>query len=246
MGVNKIDTGPAVSLVIPFYNEGSAISGVVAGLIAEFERERIPCELVLVNNGSEDDTGEIVEGLGKGNKSIRGVHVAANKGYGWGIICGLKETTAPVVGFTCGDGQIAPRDVIRVYRLLIEQNLDLCKVNRVVRQDGLKRLLMSKCYNLLFHLLFSVKSRDVNGAPKLMRRECYRQLELSSRDWFIDAEIMIKASRNSYRTGQVDVIFLPRDGGGSNVGLTTSLEFLRNMLRQRFRGSVRWVKSTLK
>jgi len=236
---------PAVSLVIPFYNEGSAISGVVTGLIAEFEREGIPCELVLVNNGSIDNTGDIVEGLAQSNKSIRRVHVAVNEGYGWGIICGLRETTAPVVGFTCGDGQIAPRDVIRVYRCLIEQDLDLCKVNRVVRQDGLKRLLMSKCYNLLFHFLFSVKSRDVNGAPKLMRRERYRQLNLNSRDWFIDAEIMIKASRNGYRMGQVDVNFLPRGGGGSNVGLATSLEFLHNMLRQRFGGSMGRGKKTL-
>lgn len=134
----------------------------------------------------------------------------------------------------CGDGQIAPRDVLRVYRQFVEDDLDLCKVVRVERHDGFQRRLMSRCYNFLFRLLFPVGSRDINGTPKLMRRQCYQQLNLVSKDWFIDAEIMIKASKNAYRIGHVDVSFMPRTGGGSNVRLTTSLEFIRNMLRHRF------------
>jgi len=87
---------------------------------------------------------------------------------------------------------------------------------------------------LFFRFLFPVKSRDINGTPKLMRRECYRQLDLVSKDWFIDAEIMIKSTEKSYRVGEVEVSFMPRASGDSNVHLTTSFEFVRNMLRRRF------------
>jgi len=224
----------AVSLVLPLYNEGRSIWDVVPRLVAEFEREGIACEIVLVNNGSNDDTGNFLEEMKKQYESVRVVHVPVNEGYGWGIICGLRETRAPVVGFMCGDGQIAPRDVTRVYRQLVEKKLDLCKVVRVERHDGWKRLLLTKCYNLFFRFLFPVKSRDINGTPKLMRRECYRQLDLVSKDWFIDAEIMIKSTEKSYRVGEVEVSFMPRASGDSNVHLTTSFEFVRNMLRRRF------------
>ena len=231
---NKSSKRPAFSLVLPLYNEGRAICDVIPGLVAEFEHEGIPCELVLVNNGSNDDTPDILEEVQRQYQSVRVVHVPINEGYGWGIICGLRKARAPVVGFMCGDGQIAPRDVTRVYRQLVEKKLDLCKVVRVERHDGWKRLLLTKCYNLFFRFLFPVKSRDINGTPKLMRRECYRQLDLVSKDWFIDAEIMIKSTEKSYRVGEVEVSFMPRASGDSNVHLTTSFEFVRNMLRRRF------------
>jgi glycosyltransferase involved in cell wall biosynthesis len=227
--------GPAFSLVLPFYNEEASAEETVSGLIGELARSGVVCELILVDNGSRDGTPSILKRLAEENPCAKVVTVAVNEGYGWGIICGLKQATAPNVGFMCGDGQIAPADVARVYRRLAEEGLDLCKVVRVVRHDGFKRRLISKLYNAIFPWFFPARSRDINGTPKLMRRRCYEEIAPGSRDWFIDAEIMIKAAEKAYTIGEVEVEFHPRPGGQSNVRFSTAVEFVRNMIRYRWK-----------
>lgn len=230
------EQGVELSLVIPLYNEEDGLRKMALDMLAEFRRSAVRCELVLVNNGSRDGTGDILKQLAQEFREIRVVHVPVNLGYGWGIICGLRAATGPILGFMCGDGQIMPEDVVRVHRQLVEHNLDLCKVVRVVRTDGLQRKVMSLVYNILFRGLFGLRSQDINGTPKLMRHGCYEALSLMSKDWFIDAEAMIKASRRGYRIGEVPVEFHPRENGHSHVKLTTALEFLKNMVRYRISG----------
>jgi glycosyltransferase involved in cell wall biosynthesis len=233
---NTPDHSPALTLVLPFFNEEASARETISALIAELGQSERTFELVLVDNGSRDATGAILKSFADQHPWVRVATVEVNQGYGWGVICGLQQTTSPYVGFMCGDGQIAPADVVRVYRRLVREDLDLCKVVRVARHDGWKRKTMSRIYNFLFSVLFPTSSRDINGTPKLMRRRCYEELGLRSKDWFIDAEIMIKAAEMKYRIGEVDAEFRPRAGGESKVRLTTAIEFLWNMIRYRVRG----------
>lgn len=225
---------PTMSLVLPLYNEAAGLVAIVAGLTEALERERIPYQLVLVDNGSTDGSAGMLAALAGANPSLHVTTVAVNEGYGWGIICGLKEATGGIVGFMCADGQIEPADLIKVYRRQCEGGCDLAKVVRVSREDGPQRQLMSWVYNTSFRLLFQLNERDINGTPKLLPRERLAQLQLTSKDWFIDAELMISAVRCGFRIGEVPVNFLARGHGASNVRLTTSLQFVWNMLRYRF------------
>lgn len=224
---------PTLSLAIPLYNEEETVRLLVSNLSAEFDKAGLVCELVLVNNGSRDRTPVILEELSHEFPHVRVVTVGVNQGYGWGILCGLKETSAPIVGYMCGDGQILPADVVRVYLCLTSNPLDIAKVNRVARHDGLQRKIMSQVYNTLFELMFHVGIRDINGTPKLMFRKCYEAMRLQSKDWFIDAEVLLKARQLKYRIGEVDIEFKPRVGGESTVRWTITLEFIKNMIRYR-------------
>ncbi|MBI3490308.1 MAG: glycosyltransferase family 2 protein [Acidobacteria bacterium] len=227
-------TAATMSLVLPLYNEAEGIAAIVANLTNALEREAIPYQLVLVNNGSTDGSATILAEIASQNPAVHVTTVPVNQGYGWGIICGLKEATGEIVGFMCADGQIAPADVIHVYRRLVDGDVDLSKVVRVTREDGFTRRVMSVVYNRLFRVLFAFKAADINGTPKLMWRARFAELELSSKDWFIDAELMIRAVERGFRIAEVAVNFAARNHGASNVRLTTSLEFLRNMFRYRF------------
>jgi glycosyltransferase involved in cell wall biosynthesis len=224
-----------MSLVLPLFNEAEGVERIIAALTEVLDQERIPYQLVLVNNGSTDETGLILAELAHGNSAVHVTTVPVNEGYGWGILCGLREATGDIVGFMCADGQVAPRDIAAVYRSLIGGNADLSKVVRVSRQDGFKRYVMSVVYNGLFRFVFGIKARDINGTPKLMWRTRFAELELTSKDWFIDAELMIGVTRLGFQVSEVEVDFLPRNHGDSNVRLSTSLEFLRNMLLHWFR-----------
>ena len=100
---------------------------------------------------------------------------------------------------------------------------------------------LSSTYNFLFLVAFNVKTMDVNGSPKILRRECLTKIGPVSKDWFIDAEIMIKAKHLKLKVGEVAVEFLHREQGRSHVEFTTILEFAKNMFNYKLgRGITEW------
>lgn len=127
--------------------------------------------------------------------------------------------------------------MVKIYDKLQEDGLDLCKARRVKRKDGLRRLVLTRIYNYFFFpLLFKTESRDVNGCPKLFKKQALLKLNIQSTDWFIDPEIMIKSHRAGLKVGEVPVVFHPRERGVSKVRLSTAVEFIINLLRYRITG----------
>ena len=227
-----IDQGrPELSLVVPLYNEKANVPRVPTEIALALEEAGICYELVLVNNGSQDDTGDRLAALAALNPRIQVVTVPVNQGYGWGVLCGLAQARGAYLGFMGGDGQIRAEVIPAVFELARSGKVELAKVRRVRRGDGPLRALVSTVCNQLFPLLFPVGTRDINGTPKIARAEVLRSLDLRSKDWFIDAEIMIRLGQLGWRNGEIDTDFLPREGGSSNVRLSTLLEFLLNMAR---------------
>ncbi|CCO09360.1 glycosyltransferase family 2 protein [Desulforamulus hydrothermalis] len=228
-----------LSLVLPMYNEAANAAAVVNELIAALEKEKICFELILVDNGSRDGTGLILAKLAQGNPAVKVVRVPRNLGYGWGIINGLRWAAGEYLGFMGGDGQVDPADVPRVFKHLLAGNFQLCKVKRQKRQDGLLRKLVSHIFNKLFVYTFKVNVGDINGSPKIMTRWCYENLNLCSKDWFLDAEVVLKASYLNLSVGEIPIVFRRRQGGRSSVRPRTVWEFLRNMTIYRIRGVLR-------
>ena len=237
-----------LSLVIPFYNEDESIERVVSELANSFEKASIDYELILVNNGSVDKTPQMLEGLTKEKPNkIKVIHVPVNQGYGWGIINGLDNASGEYVGFMCGDGQIKPEDVIVVYYQIKQGNCDLAKVRRVSREDGLWRKLISLVYNRIFRVMFRVTSLDINITPKIFHKDWLERFQLTAKDWFIDAEIMIKAKYLNLEVREVPVEFLRREKGRSHVKFAAILEFAKNMFNYKLgRGIKKWKQNALK
>jgi dolichol-phosphate mannosyltransferase len=229
---------PKLSLVIPLYDEEAGARDVAVELHRALDAAAIDYELVLVDNGSRDRTGAIIDELSMVNPRIRKVRVEVNRGFGYGILQGLAAARGAWVGYLGGDGQIAPADVVRVVERAFQPDCDLAKVDRVERQDGAMRKIQSLVYNGLFRALYFVRYRDINGSPKVMRRDVYEAIAPESHDWFIDAEVMIGCRRCRFRVADVRVTFRPREKGSSHVRVSTALEFVVNMLAHRFRGGI--------
>src|SRR5262245_1902579 len=227
---------PELSLTLPLYNEAGNVERVVRSLVKVLDKKGVDFELVLVNNGSSDGTGDVLASLQAEDRRLKLVSLPTNAGYGGGILAGLSRCTGRYVGYAWGDDQIEADDVFRVFDLLRSDGLDLCKTNRTDREDGLERRIVSRIYNDLFGLLFSVRSSDVNGCPKIFRTEALAAIQPTSRDWFLDAEIMIKAHRRGLSAAEVPVTYRRRRWGRSHVRVSTLLEFLWNMLRYRLTG----------
>ena len=111
-----------LSLVIPFYNEEENIEKVVNQMINKLKEEKIDYELVIVDNGSWDNTTKMSKELEKKYEPIKVVRVEKNEGYGWGIISGLKICRGEYIGWMGGDDQNSPDDVSRVFKRLKQEN----------------------------------------------------------------------------------------------------------------------------
>lgn len=227
--------GYELSMVIPCYNEEKNVKNVSLELVDELERNNINYELILVDNGSRDNTQGVIRELKKKNPRIKMVVVEKNQGYGWGITRGLEKARGRYVGILDGDNQISPRDVLNIFNKMRAERLDICKARRIVREDGLKRRMASLGYDMLLSLLFFRWIRDINSKPKLMKRECYRSLDIASKDWFIDTEIMVKSYGKKYKIGEFPVCFRKRRRGESNVNFNTIGEFLKNAVKFKFK-----------
>lgn len=224
---------PEVSIVLPFYNEEGNVKKVLQDLSSEFRKAKFDYEIIAVNNGSWDKTPAIISDVAKKNKRVKRVDVQKNQGYGFGIITGLKRARGKYIGYGWGDGQVLASDFVRVFKELKSKNVDICKVKRINREEGIFRIIESKVYNTLLRILFFINLKDVNGCPKIMRREVYESLKLQSKDWFLDPELIIKARRKGYKILEIPIIFKKREKGKSKVDLKTPFEFSKNILKYR-------------
>ncbi|MFN0006570.1 MAG: glycosyltransferase family 2 protein [Planctomycetota bacterium] len=229
---------PELSLVMPCYDEEELVERTCADLLAAFTAAGRRLELVAVDNGSRDRTGEILAALARRDERLVVARVEVNQGYGNGVLAGLALARAPWVGFVCADGQVAAEDVARLFALADpEDGPRLLKVRRRFRRDGLRRKVVSVLYNGLMTVLFpGIGSIDVNGNPKILPREALERMQLVSKDWFLDAEILLKARSLLLPVVEVDVAGHAREGGRSNVRAATCLEFARHLFAYRFLG----------
>lgn len=223
---------------MPCYNEETVIGYTIPRLVNAFRTAGYLLELIAVDNGSTDRTGQIIQELQKGFPEVKHFRVDVNDGYGYGVLCGIPLCTAPWAGIIPADGQVDAEDVVRLYEaVVISDGNVLGKVRRRFRMDGLRRKVVSVIYNLFFRLLWPrMQSIDINGSPKILPRQAILAMELKSRDWLLDPEIMIKAHRMGMRILEFNVFARMRGSGVSHVRMGTVWTFFWFLLKFRFSG----------
>ncbi len=194
-------------------------------------------EIILVGNYFEntgDKTKEIVEGIASTDPKIVTVCRPKEGMMGWDMRSGLEVAKGQVICVIDGDGQFPIDSIKEGYHLLNQGKYDLVKSYRAKREDGFYRKTTSFVFNLLFNILFpGLKSKDINSKPKFFTKKAYDQLNLSSDDWFIDAEIMIRARKLQLKIKDFPVIFSKLEDRRSFVKFGAVLEFILNLIKYK-------------
>jgi glycosyltransferase involved in cell wall biosynthesis len=226
---------PLASIVVTLYNEAENVEPMTRNLVSTFRNvcNSEPFELVLVLNGSQDQTPEKARELAAEFPEVILVSLKTNQGYGGGVRAGLAAASGELIGYTDADEQIYAEETAKVYSAALAGNYDLVKAVRTVRQDGWKRFVVTTIYNLLFRFMFGITRKDINAKPKVFKRHVLERLKLTSSDWFIDAKVMIQAKQLKLSVAEVPIFFRARARGNSNVRLSTIMEFLVNMWKYR-------------
>jgi polyisoprenyl-phosphate glycosyltransferase len=222
-----------LTVVIPFYNEEQNIPRILSGMEKVLDSAGIDYELIAVDNGSGDRTSKLIDAYSSRNRRIRKARVETNLGYGHGVLTGLGQARGKFIGWMDGDGQVSPERMVALYRLAKSHGRGIFKARRSKRQDGFQRRSLSHLYNLMSMLILGVKSSDINAKPKLFLKEDFERMNLRSKDWFLDTELLIKAGRLGLSMHEIEVDSVRRKQGKSNVSYKTACEFLVNLVKAK-------------
>jgi glycosyltransferase involved in cell wall biosynthesis len=232
---------PDISVVILCYRAEDFAPIFVSQVKRVLEEKGLAFELVLVANyhadaDPPDRTPGIVRELARHDHTITVVAKEKQGMMGWDMRSGLAAARGRTIAVIDGDGQMPPGDVVAVYDALRAGGFDMVKTYRTERQDGLLRLIVSRVFNTFLTLLFpQVRVLDANSKPKIFTREALEKLTLKSNNWFLDAEIVIQASRLNFRIGEVPTVFLSNSRRPSFIRVRAILRFAADLVAYRIK-----------
>lgn len=211
-----------LSVFLPAYNEEASIEKTVKNVTDSLKKNLPVWELIVVDDGSKDKTGEIVDRLADKDKRISAIHHHPNRGYGAALKSGLYACQYPWIAFIDSDGQFDFSEITRFLDTQEKTNADLVIGYYLRRQVSLLRKLNTFAWQVLVRLLFGLSVRDIDCGFKLISKEVIDKIEplQSERGAFISSEFLIKAKKKGFKIIEIGVSHYPRERGegtGANL-----------------------------
>ena len=224
----------SLSVVLPAYNEEANVESAVEGVSSVAQQLGMDYEIILVNDGSADRTGEIARELMQRIPNFRLVEHYPNRGYGGALRAGFAAAMGDLIAFVPADNQFDFREISRLLERLDEA--DIVSGYRAERQDTFIRKLNGFGWNTLVRLLFGYLCRDIDCGFKLFRREVLERVTIVSDGAMIDTEFLAGARARGFRIAEVPVTHLPRVAGeATGANLKVIAKAFRDLVRFRQR-----------
>ncbi len=217
----------SISACAPAFNEGGNVERVVRAFDETLAGAGVDHEIIIVDDGSSDETPRVLERLGGEVASLRVVAHRENEGYGKSLRDAFAAATRDYVFYTDADNQFNLGEMLAFLPLLDGGNAVVGY--RLGRAEGALRRFVSWGYNKLVRVLFGLKVRDVDCSFKFLPRRELQALALHSDKFFIDTELMVKLTRAGVPVLERGVRHLPREHGRSTVSPTHVFTTLREI-----------------
>jgi glycosyltransferase involved in cell wall biosynthesis len=202
-----------LSVVLPAFNEEANVERVVRDCVTYLDGKNLDYELLVVNDGSRDRTGEILDGLTSTIPRLRPQHHPQNRGYGAALRTGFDAAAKRFVFYMDGDGQFDIRNLDAVLPLATDDD-HIVTGFRIERSDPFIRRLNAKLFGgFLVRILLGVRVRDLNCAFKLIPKKVLNTIKLESTGALINAELYGRAIRHGFGIKEVGVHHYPRQAG---------------------------------
>src|SRR5215813_12490142 len=222
----------SLSVVLPAFNEEANIRAVVEDAYQNIPKFTPVFEIIVVNDGSKDRTGEICDRLAAEFPEVRVVHHIRNRGYGAALKSGIERARNDLIFFTDADGQF---DLKEVAALLEKTDAyDIVAGYRAQRQDPPHRLLFAWGWNILVRIVLGVRIRDIDCAFKVFNRRVFDRVQINSVGAMVNTEIFAQVSRFGMTVKEVRVSHFPRRHGkptGGNIAVI--MKAFRELIKMR-------------
>ena len=220
-----------LSIIIPCYNEAKNIPL----LLQRFQNivQNTSTEIILVNNGSKDNTEELLSQLQPSYPFLRVVKVPVNQGYGFGILSGLKEARGNFLGWTHADLQTDPNDLFMALKLIKGNNgpPDFYIKGRRCNRP-LQDIFFTYGMTLLEKIYLGEWMWDINAQPNIFHQSFFRTWQNPPHDFSLDLYAFYMAKKQNLHIIRFNVKFPPRIHGQSswNTGIQSKLKFIKRTL----------------
>jgi glycosyltransferase involved in cell wall biosynthesis len=217
------------SLIIPCYNESKNIPLLLDRCSKVAVKDKI--EVILVDNGSTDDTKEILAKIIINYPGCRTVRVDNNQGYGHGILAGLASANGKILGWTHADMQTDPADVITGLDYFDKHGLNIfCKGKRKGRP--LADVFFTFCMSIFESLFMRKLLWDINAQPTMFSKDFFDTWDSPPEDFSLDLYAYFMAKENNLRTYRFPVKFGDRAFGVShwNISWKSKYNFIKRTI----------------
>jgi len=200
-----------LSIIVPAYNEARKLPETIKEAVDTLESRHLEYEVIIVDDGSEDDTLEKALAVAEKYPTVRAFGYKENRGKGYAIKYGFQFVRGDPVLFLDADLELPPSQILRFLEYMSADNTDILigsKRHPLSKVDvTFSRRFLSKGYNLLVKLLFNLDVTDVLVGLKLFRRKVLEQVlpELSVQRYAFDVELLANAHRKGYSIAEAPV-----------------------------------------
>jgi len=214
---------PALSVFFPAYNDAPSLPGLIRKTFDVLKQHVDDYEVIVVNDGSQDNTGEVLEQLRvEFAPHMRVVTHPQNRGYGGALRTGFASATREFVFYTDGDSQYDVGELPRLLEL-VTPNTGFINGYKLERHDPAHRIWIGNIYNLCARLMFRIRIRDIDCDYRLIRRSLLESLHLTCTSGTICVELVRKLELSGCEVKEVGVHHYPRLYGRSQFFRLRSL-----------------------
>jgi len=214
---------PSLSVFFPAYNDAPSLPPLIRKTFAVLEQHVADYEVIVVDDGSRDNTAEVLEDLRREFAPRMRVEThPRNRGYGGALRTGFAAATREFVFYTDGDGQYDVGELPRLLELAGPRT-GLVNGYKLERHDPAHRVWIGVLYNFCARLLFRIRIRDIDCDYRLIRREMLERIHLTSSSGTICVELVRKLELSECEVAEVGVHHYPRLHGTSQFFRVRSL-----------------------
>lgn len=232
-----------LSVIIPAFNEDRFIRNVLDQVQSVTLPMGISKEIIVVNDGSTDDTGKILQEI-PASGSIHVIHHCRNLGKAAAIRSGIRQAEGDVIVIQDADLECSPDDFPKLIAPILRNQTSVVYGSRfkgVVRNMPIINRIANKSANLTANLLFGSSLTDINTCYKMFRREVLHKIALKSNHFTFDTEITAKILRQGYRIVEIPINYFGRPRSeGKKMNWYRALQVYWGILRFRFEACDTW------
>jgi glycosyltransferase involved in cell wall biosynthesis len=222
----------SISWVLPLFNEAEYVGITIPAAIALMNSLGMEYEIIIVDDGSSDESTDLIHEFMRENRNIRLLRHEQNRGLGACLRTGFNAAAKEIVIYTDID---MPFDFTLLKDILpLIEKADIVHGYRTGSRESFKRTMYTRIYNFLIRKIFGLPVTDVNFSLDIIRRDIINGLNLKSEASFIAAELLTKAYYAKYTITQVPVPYTPRLYGVSRLSSPFNIcKIVSEMIRYR-------------
>lgn len=226
--MNKLD----VSIIVPLFNEEESLPELVEWITKVVVQNNLTYEIILVDDGSRDNSWQVIESLSKDNNHIKGIRFRRNFGKSAALHCGFQEAIGSVVISMDADLQDSPDEIPELVRMVRHDGFHLVSGWKKKRFDPLGKTIPSKLFNRTARIVSGIKLHDFNCGLKAYRNDVVKNIEVYGE---MHRYIPILAKRAGFsKIGEKVVLHRERKYGVTKFGIERFIKGFLDLLSVMF------------